>query len=183
MSTDKIKTAIKYASYAHRAQVRKDGVTPYIVHPYGVYRIAMRYGCNEDQLIAALLHDTVEDTEVTIDDIRINFGDNVARLVWGLTTPDKSTMPGLNRAQRRQAEIQRLLKEPSDVILVKLADIEYNINDCDSVDRGFAFRFLDEKIELLTALACNTNLDSKTRFKAVDLVNDAKQIRYRLEEQ
>lgn len=180
MSTDLIKKAIKYAAYAHRAQVRKDGVTPYICHPYGVYRIAMSYGCDEDQLIAALLHDTVEDTEVTIDDIRISFGDNVARLVWGLTTPDKSTQPGMNRAARKEAEIQRLLKEPDDVILVKLADIEYNINDCDSMDRGFAFRFLDEKKDLLTALACNLNLSTKTRFKAVDLVNDVDRIRYTL---
>lgn len=180
MSTNQIKAAIKFAAYAHRAQVRKDGVTPYICHPYGVYRIAMSYGCDEDQLIAALLHDTVEDTEVTIDDIRISFGENVARLVEGLTTPDKSTQPGMNRAARKEAEIQRLLKEPDDVIMVKLADIEYNINDCDSMDRGFAYRFLNEKHELLTALACNLNLDSQTRFKAVDLATECDRIYHEL---
>lgn len=180
MSTERIKHAIQFAAHAHRNQTRKDGVTPYIVHPYGVYRIALSWGASEDQLIAALLHDTIEDTEVTEQDVLNVFGDNVSRLVVGLTTPDKSTMPELNRDQRKDKEIERLLGEPDDVILVKLADIKYNINDCDSMQRGFAFRFLDEKIKLLRALACNTELEQSTRFKAVDLVNEAERIRYLL---
>ena len=85
-----IDSAIEFAAYAHRDQVRKGSDIPYISHPYGVAMILLQAKCKEEVIIAALLHDTLEDTDTTEEDIRIRYGDEVLRLVQGASEPDKS---------------------------------------------------------------------------------------------
>ncbi|MGH3308312.1 MAG: HD domain-containing protein, partial [Nocardioides sp.] len=76
------------AEKMHGTQVRKSG-DPYITHPLAVTTILADIGMTEPTLVAALLHDTVEDTPYTLDELRADFGDEVARLVDGVTKLDK----------------------------------------------------------------------------------------------
>ncbi len=78
-----------FATDKHKKQTRKGNDIPYIYHPMEVLQILTEMGCDEDVKIAGVLHDTVEDTDATIDDIKTAFGDNVASLVGG-HTEDKS---------------------------------------------------------------------------------------------
>ena len=81
---DRIMQALEFAAKAHEGQKRKSG-EPYIFHPIEVAKILVAYDCDTDSIIAALLHDTVEDTEVTLDQVKKLFGQEVASLVDGLT--------------------------------------------------------------------------------------------------
>lgn len=87
---DKIKKAFDFAKAAHLGQKRESG-EPYIVHPVWVAGVVAQLGVGEEAIIAALLHDCVEDTEITIDNIAAGFGDEVALLVEGLTDVKKKT--------------------------------------------------------------------------------------------
>ena len=84
----RIEAAFEMAAKAHAAQFRKSGI-PYITHPIAVARIALvELGLGTNSIIAALLHDVVEDTDYTIDDIKNAFGEDVAFLVGVLTKKD-----------------------------------------------------------------------------------------------
>src|SRR5215210_6040668 len=83
-----IERAYRTAEHLHRTQIRKSG-DPYITHPLAVATILADIGMTEPTLVAALLHDTVEDTPYTLEDVRSDFGDEVARLVDGVTKLDK----------------------------------------------------------------------------------------------
>src|SRR5690606_17487759 len=76
--------AIDFATEAHQGQKRKSG-EPYIVHPLSVANVLIEWGMDIDSVLAGVLHDTVEDTKVTLDDIENLFGRNVAFLVDGVT--------------------------------------------------------------------------------------------------
>ena len=81
--------AIGLAAQAHHRQVRKGTEIPYIVHPLAVAGILIRAGSPEHVVIAGVLHDTIEDTPVSIDLIRSQFGPSVAELVLAVSEPDK----------------------------------------------------------------------------------------------
>lgn len=89
MYTERLHNAIMFATKAHTGQTRKGNNIPYIYHPMEVLQILTEMGCDEDVKIAGVLHDTVEDTDTTIEDIKEAFGENVALLVGG-HTEDKS---------------------------------------------------------------------------------------------
>ena len=82
MGIRRIQKAVKIATKAHEGQFRKSG-DPYIVHPLAVMKILQDWHMDEDTIIAGVLHDTVEDTELTLKDIEAEFGENVAHLVDG----------------------------------------------------------------------------------------------------
>jgi (p)ppGpp synthase/HD superfamily hydrolase len=82
--------AIEFAARAHDGQKRKGGDVPYVSHPFAVAFILQIQECHHDIIIAGLLHDTVEDTAVTLTDIQKEFGATVAELVGIVTEPDKS---------------------------------------------------------------------------------------------
>lgn len=123
-------TAAMFAAVAHRHQLRKDGKTPYTAHPF---RVAMTvrdvFGCADPvALCAAILHDTIEDTQTDYDDILLAFGRDVADLVAALT----KNM--ILREDIRDAEYdERLSRADWRARLVKLADVFDNYSD---VDRG-----------------------------------------------
>ena len=87
---NQIDTAIEFAAQAHRHQLRKGTEIPYISHPYGVGMILLEAKCKEEVIIAGLLHDTLEDTDTTEEDIGSMFGEEVLRLVQGASEPDKT---------------------------------------------------------------------------------------------
>ena len=122
--TSKIRQAIHFASEAHKEQKRKVLEYPYISHPLAVLFIVSQISNNEDVLAASVLHDTVEDTDTTLDDIEKQFGSRVKEIVDILT--DDESLP---KEERKIKQIERFKKADNDVLLIKSADILCNFSD------------------------------------------------------
>lgn len=127
MDTEKITVAYEMAKVAHAAQKRRDG-SPYITHPIAVADICADWGLDEDSVIAALLHDVIEDTSITHVEIAKRFGDAVADIVEGVT---KLTRVQYTSKEDEQMENLRkmLMAMAKDirVILIKIADRLHNM--------------------------------------------------------
>ncbi|MGN0597941.1 MAG: RelA/SpoT family protein [Ruminiclostridium sp.] len=124
---DKIKAAYELAAEAHKDQVRSSG-EPYISHPVAVAYILLDFCMDTDTIVAALLHDVVEDTDIPLETIRKKFGEDVALLVDGVT---KIGLVPLNTKEEQHAEnIRKILMAMSKdirVIIIKLADRLHNM--------------------------------------------------------
>lgn len=142
--------ALQFATAAHEGQTRKYTGDPYIVHPIAVAEMVRRKGGSDIQYIAALLHDTVEDCDVTIPDIEREFGPEVADLVYDLTDMyTKENFPDWNRARRKDNESCRLANISDEAKLIKWCDLADNTSTIVEHDPGFAKVFLKEKAVLL----------------------------------
>ena len=119
-------SAALYAARKHRCQLRKDKQTPYINHPVGVAELLARVGGISDSatLIAALLHDTLEDTDATPEEIELLCGAEVLGIVREVT--DDKDMP---KAHRRRLQVQRASALSHSARLIRLADKISNITD------------------------------------------------------
>ena len=115
---DKISHALEWAARAHRGQVRKGSSVPYLVHPLNVAKILIHQGCEEDLVIAGLLHDTVEDTDVEQKDLELEFGSKVAALVAGVSEPDRTA----SWESRKEHTIHSMGEAPLDVLWIVCAD-------------------------------------------------------------
>jgi GTP pyrophosphokinase len=126
MLSERFTQALVYTSQLHAHQVRKGSGVPYIAHLLGVASIALEYGANEDEAIAALLHDAIEDQggAATREEIRRRFGDNVTAIVDGCT--DADTIPKPPWRERKEAYITHLATASPSVLLVAAADKLYN---------------------------------------------------------
>lgn len=118
--------ALAYAVQLHRRQPRKGTGVPYVSHLLSVAALVLEHGGNEDQAIAALLHDAVEDQggKPTAAAIRARFGDRVADIVDGCTDTDVSPKPPWRA--RKEAYLARVRHEPAHVRLVSAADKLHN---------------------------------------------------------
>lgn len=124
---EKIEKAYKFADEAHGDQKRVSGV-PYILHPTSVACILVELGMDTDSLVAALLHDVVEDTPVTIEEVTKLFGETVANLIDGVTKISK--IPYSNREEQQAENVRKMLIAMSNdirVIIIKLADRLHNM--------------------------------------------------------
>ncbi|MFC1868757.1 HD domain-containing protein [Thermodesulfobacteriota bacterium] len=118
-----IDMAIEVALRAHQNQFRKGTDIPYITHPLAVGVTLAKAGCSDDVIIAGILHDTVEDTSITLEYIRDTFGNKVSTIVKGASEPDKS-LPW----EERKRHTHDFLKGASpEVKFVALADKLNNI--------------------------------------------------------
>ncbi len=124
--TDRFDTALAFAARLHRDQRRKGSNIPYVSHLLGVASIAIELGADEDQAIAALLHDAVEDQggAPMLAEIRTRFGDRVARIVADCTDSDVEPKPPWRA--RKEAYLAALAAKPADSLLVSLADKTHN---------------------------------------------------------
>ena len=147
---DLIAEALAFATSAHEGQVRKYTNEPYIVHPIEVMEIVMTVPHDDAMLAAALLHDVVEDTPVTIEEIRAVFGDDVAQLVDDLT--DVSKPEDGNRKTRKALDRDHSARSSARAQTVKLADLISNSADILVNDPKFAKTYLAEKDLLLEVL-------------------------------
>ena len=111
----KLDEAINFAVDAHETQVRKLSHAPYILHPLEALVIVSRFTLNEDVLCAAVLHDVVEDTEMSIEDVRIRFGDRVAELVSSETENKRPNLPPSATWRIRKEESLKHLFETDDI--------------------------------------------------------------------
>lgn len=150
---DRIMQALEFAAKAHEGQKRKSG-EPYIFHPIEVAKILVAYDCDTDSIIAALLHDTVEDTEVTLDQVKKLFGQEVASLVDGLTKLGKIYFSSQEEQQIENLR-KMLLAMAKDirVILIKLADRLHNMRTLDGQPDKRRREIALETIEVYAPLA------------------------------
>lgn len=123
----KIITAYEFANKAHTGQKRSSG-QDYIVHPLAVSYILLELGMDTDTICAAMLHDVVEDTPVTLDEVRKRFGQDVAMLVDGVTKLNK--IPIFNREEQQAENVRKILLAMSQdirVMIIKLCDRLHNM--------------------------------------------------------
>lgn len=146
-----IERAYTVAERAHEGQVRKSG-DPYITHPVAVATILAELGMTASTLAAALLHDTVEDTDYTLDQLRRDFGDEIAMLVDGVTKLDK-----VNYGDAAQSETVRkmviAMAKDIRVLVIKLADRLHNARTWRFVSSGSASKKARETLEIYAPLA------------------------------
>ena len=149
--TGLIVRAYEVAEKAHEGQMRKSG-EPYITHPVAVATILAELGMTPQTLAAALLHDTVEDTDYTLDKLRADFGDEIALLVDGVTKLDK-----LQYGEAAQAETVRkmiiAMSHDIRVLLIKLGDRLHNARTWKYVPAASAARKAKETLEIYAPLA------------------------------
>lgn len=140
-----------FARIAHQGQVRKYTGEPYSEHVIAVGLMYQTWceSMNRDALYAAILHDTVEDTDVTLDEIRRNFGDQVAEYVWYLTKPEEFVG---DRAQRKALDRARLALAPKVIQFVKILDIMHNAKSIKKHDPEFWATWRLETIEMFDAI-------------------------------
>ena len=119
---NQIEEAIEVAAEAHQGQYRKGTDTPYITHPYAVGVILLEAGCPEAVIIAGILHDTVEDTDLTLEFIRDRFGDAIAAIVEGC-----SENKALRWRARKTERIEALRTASPEVCTVTCADKLHNL--------------------------------------------------------
>ena len=162
--TDLVTRARVFATAAHAAvgQLRKYTFEPYIVHPAEVASIVMAHGGTDAMVAAAWLHDTVEDTGVSIELIRKEFGSEVSDLVGWLT--DVSRPEQGNRAVRKAIDRAHTAAAPAEAQTVKLADLIANTRSIVAHDEAFAKVYLAEKRQLLEVM---TKGDPRLRERAL----------------
>jgi len=121
--------ALAFAAQLHADQRRKGSDTPYISHLLAVTAIALDHGATENEAIAALLHDAVEDQggQETLEEIRRRFGNQIASIVAACSDTDESPKPPWQ--DRKDAFVERLRTEPYSVRLVVAADKLHNVRD------------------------------------------------------
>lgn len=172
-SSERLDHAIEVAKKAHEGQFRKTG-EPYIIHPLAVKKILEEWGMDEDTVIAGVLHDTVEDTSLTLDDIRKEFGESVAFLVDGVTK--------LSTARTGMRDIDTYLPATKDnflrlmialgddirVLIIKLADRLHNIRTLSALPPDKQKKIAKETLEIFAPLADRLNM-GQLRVELADL--------------
>ena len=150
--TNIVERARVFATAAHAAvgQTRKYTGEPYVVHPIEVSELVASVGGTEAMVAAALLHDVLEDTEVTVDLLEEQFGSKVADLVLWLT--DISRPEDGNRSARKALDRQHSAAAPAAAQTIKVADLISNTRTIVEFDPGFAKTYLEEKRLLLEVL-------------------------------
>jgi GTP pyrophosphokinase len=158
MAATRVQKAINIATAAHKGQLRKTG-EPYITHPIAVQKILESWDMDEDSVIAGLLHDTVEDTPLTLAEIESTFGANVAFLVDGVTK--------LNKARADMRDLSSYLPQTSDnlmkllialgqdirVLIIKLADRLHNLRTLSALPPAKQQKIARESLEVFAPLA------------------------------
>lgn len=163
-----LRRAFEFAAIRHAGQ-RRDSGEPYMAHPLAVADILVEMQMDQVCLVTALLHDTLEDTTATLEEIRREFGDEVARCVNGVTKLSKIEMH--NREERQAESVRKMLLamvEDIRVIIVKLADRLHNLRTLDSLSRERQERIAAETLELYAPIAHRLGM-GKLRAELEDL--------------
>ena len=122
-----IDQAVEYAQEKHKNQKRKDG-SPYIIHPLAVAEIIAEIGLDLDAILGALLHDCIEDTDASHDDIARRFGSTCAELVEGVTKLTRANFSSTEQAQMENLrKMFMAMSKDIRVVLIKIADRLHNM--------------------------------------------------------
>ncbi len=155
-----VKRAYEFSEKAHAGQIRRSG-EPYISHPLGVAAILAELQLDIPSIVTALLHDTVEDTQVTLKDIEANFGPVVARLVDGVTKI--SLMKFRNTHEKQGENIRKMIVAMGKdvrVVLVKLADRLHNMRSLSHMPPEKQVRIAEETLDIYAPLASRLGMNS-----------------------
>jgi len=169
----KVDQAIEIATTAHAGQIRKSG-DPYISHPLAVMKILQDWGMDEDTIIAGILHDTLEDTTLTLKDIKQEFGEQVAFLVDGVTklSAARSGMRDLDTylPQTKDNLLRLLVATGADirVLIIKLADRLHNLRTLDALPPDKQKKIAKESLEVFAPLADRLNM-GRLRVEMADI--------------
>ncbi|MFM7501745.1 MAG: RelA/SpoT family protein [Betaproteobacteria bacterium] len=156
----RVRAAYRLADEAHLGQFRQSG-EPYVSHPIAVAEICAAWKLDVDSLMAALLHDTIEDSGISKEELSVRFGVSVAELVDGLSKLDK--MEFQTRAHAQAESFRKMLLAMANdvrVILIKLADRLHNMRTLTAVSPQKARRIADETIEIYAPIANRLGLHS-----------------------
>lgn len=160
---------------AHRGQVRKFTGEPYINHPIAVAKILKAHCINasDEMITSAILHDTVEDTELSLGTIKLLFGERIARIVDGLTSPVYS--PEASRHQRVAANLNHFINVDEDIIyevhVVKLCDMIHNISDIALHGKARAAKYTLEKLAFAAAV-CDSARETPAYEKFMQIAKE-----------
>ncbi|MBO0839644.1 MAG: bifunctional (p)ppGpp synthetase/guanosine-3',5'-bis(diphosphate) 3'-pyrophosphohydrolase [Sciscionella sp.] len=143
--------AYDVAERMHLGQLRKSG-DPYITHPLAVATILAELGMDTTTLVAALLHDTVEDTGYSLDELKADFGEEIARLVDGVTKLDKVKLGTAAEAETIRKMVIAMARDPR-VLVIKLADRLHNMRTMRFLPPEKQARKAKETLEVLAPLA------------------------------
>jgi GTP diphosphokinase / guanosine-3',5'-bis(diphosphate) 3'-diphosphatase len=146
-----LQRAYETAARWHSGQYRKSG-DPYITHPLAVANVLADLGMDTTTLVAALLHDTIEDTGYTLDEMRVEFDDEVALLVDGVTKLDKVKLGDAAKAETIRKMVVAMAKDPR-VLVIKLADRLHNMRTLTFLPRPKQEQKAKETLEILAPLA------------------------------
>ncbi len=148
-----IRLAFEIAADAHKTMRRKSG-EPYILHPLAVARICVEeIGLGVRSTICSLLHDTVEDTDVSLEDVERDFGNEIARIVDGLTKISNVIDVNASKQAENFKKILLTLTDDPRVILIKLADRLHNMRTLDSMKRDKQLKIASETVYVYAPLA------------------------------
>jgi len=159
---DLIKKAYVYSAKVHQGQIRKSG-EPYLTHPLAVAGILTELKLDEASIVTGLLHDTIEDTLATLDELRELFGDEIAQLVDGVTKLSQFQISKEASAEVKQAENFRkmivAMAKDIRVILVKLADRTHNMRTLEHMAPEKQARIAQETLDIYAPLANRLGID------------------------
>ncbi|MEJ7584706.1 MAG: HD domain-containing protein [Acidimicrobiales bacterium] len=151
--TERITRAYEVAAHAHKGQVRKSG-DAYITHPLAVAKIVAGLGLDDITLAAALLHDAVEDTSVTLLDVEADFGAEVAALVDGVTKLERLQFD--SKEQQQAATMRKMvvaMARDLRVVIIKLADRLHNMRTLAAMPEWKQQRIARETIDIYAPIA------------------------------
>lgn len=165
-----IKTAFYFARDAHKGVKRKSG-EPYIIHPIAVAKIVVaEIGLGVKSVVAALLHDVVEDTDYTVEDIKHHFGEKIAYMVDGLTKLSGVVAKGSSEQAENFKKMLLTLSDDVRVIIIKLADRLHNMRTLGFMPQHKQMKIASETIYLFAPLAHRLGLYSiKTELEDLSL--------------
>ncbi|OGH60995.1 MAG: hypothetical protein A2848_02745 [Candidatus Magasanikbacteria bacterium RIFCSPHIGHO2_01_FULL_50_8] len=147
-----VKLAYEFAAEAHKGQIRKSGV-PYLLHPLCTAIILAEMNMDPTIIIAGLLHDVPEDTQVTIEEIEKNFGSEVAHLVAGVTKLGKIKYRGIERYIENLRKMFVAMAEDIRVVIIKFADRLHNLHTLDYLPPKKQYRVALETLEIYAPIA------------------------------
>ena len=167
--------AFLVSSRVHKGQVRDGTNEPYISHPLAVSQILIDYGRPRVEVIAGILHDTIEDIKgdsarsALIEEILKDFGFEVLQLVKGVTKISKKEDG--NRRDRVKIDIYHYVMASAGSHNVKIADVMHNLSDVATLDQGFARKYIREKDWLISEFEKNGKADAEMLRDVRTLIN------------
>lgn len=175
-----VKLAFKVADQAHFGQFRKSG-EPYITHPIEVATIITHWGLDEKTIAGALMHDVIEDTEVTKDDLAHIFGEKIADLVDGVTKLDKINFDSEEAAHAEYfRKVVLAMAKDLRVILIKLADRTHNMRTLGSMKPHKRKKISNETMEIYVPIAYKLGLHRVYTELAEESFKNLYPLRYRM---
>jgi GTP pyrophosphokinase len=150
--TDLIRLAYEYADRAHKGQIRKSG-EPYIIHPLYTAFLLAQMKADLNTVIAGLLHDVPEDTDYGIEDVKKNFGEEIAHLVEGITKLGKIKYRGLERYRENLRKMFLAMASDIRIIMIKFCDRLHNLMTIESLPKEKQERISRETLEIYVPIA------------------------------